>query len=97
MGASKKTFMEEREKAEKVVEMMKENKMLRDKLSRVRKALGDELNECENHKELVSECKRYLVEVVMHMEQFPNQYKNYMHIWKAGLDMSGLMNDIKEY
>jgi len=53
--------------------------------------------ESENHKELVSECKRYLVEVVVHMEEFPNQYRNYMHIWKAGLDMSGLMNDIKEY
>ena len=71
--------------------------MLRTKLSKVRKALGDELDECEKHEELVSECKRYLVEVVMHMEEFPNQYRNYMHIWKAGLDMSGLMNDIKEY
>ena len=94
MGANKKTFMEDREKLELAYQ---ENEMFRTKLSRVRKALGDELNECENHKELVSECKRYLVEVVTHMEEFPNQYRNYMHIWKAGLDMSGLMNDIKEY
>ena len=70
MGASKKTFMEDREKLELT---------------------------CEKHKELVSECKRYLVEVLMHMEEFPSQYKSYMHIWKAGLDMSGLMNEIKEY
>jgi len=70
MGASKKTFMEEREKLELT---------------------------CQEHEELVSECKRYLVEVVMHMEENPKLHSNYMHIWKAGLDMSGLMNDIKEY
>lgn len=94
MGANKKTFTEDREKLELAYQ---EIDMFRTKLSRVRKALGDELNECENHKELVSECKRYLVEVVMHMEENPKLHSNYMHIWKAGLDMSGLMNQIKEY
>lgn len=51
----------------------------------------------EELEELIGECKRYLVEAIMYIDANPEKTSTNMHIWRAGLWNSGLMEEIKEY
>jgi hypothetical protein len=51
----------------------------------------------EELEELIGECKRYLVEAIMYIDNNPKTTSTNMQIWRAGLWNSGLMEEIKEY